>query len=150
MAQPGWSWLLESSVSSACADIPLAKAAMTGVVVTFEPRMRHCSLPPRSRACCRPSLPGLRVDPDTIAASVSNKWLLPFWITSGGNAARRAASIYSTSESMILAMKPLREMGSEYGVFEDWNGERQHSNIPLLHHSSPLIPCPASLSTPRA
>src|SRR5262245_34835368 len=87
--------------------MPLAKAATIGVVFKFDPNMLHSCLPPCSRACCSPSCPGFKVDPDTIAARESSVWLIPFCTTSAGNFACLAASIYSTKLSMIFPMSPL-------------------------------------------
>src|SRR5262245_42371344 len=87
--------------------MPLANAATIGVVFKFDPNMLHSCLPPCSRACCNPSCPGFKVDPDTIAARESSVWLFPLCTTSAGNFACLAASIYSTKLSMIFPMSPL-------------------------------------------
>ena len=91
-----------------------------GVVFKFDPKTLHSSLPPCSRACCSPSFPGFKVEPDTIAARESRVWLLPFCTTSAGNFACLAASIYSTKLSMIFAMVPpeMKECEWSIGVME--------------------------------
>ena len=88
MPQPGCvsEGACESSVSSACADMPLASAALTAVVTMRVP-MTHASFVPPSVFTNEIAFrPGSSREPDTIAAIVSSTWCLVFSTTAGGSA----------------------------------------------------------------
>ena len=77
-AQPGWNrparW--ESSVSSAWAAIPLARAALIAVVRISVPQTVASGVPPWDAMKPVASRPARRRDPEMIAASVSIRWHL--------------------------------------------------------------------------
>ena len=75
----------ESSVSSECASIPLASAALMAVVATLDPTTVLSGGPPWSRANATASFPGFNCAPVAIAASVSSKWCFVFSSTSAGS-----------------------------------------------------------------
>ena len=104
MAQPGWipAEPLESSVSSAWASMPLARAAFIAEVMMPLPITWASRGPP----CCSTkriaNIPGFSTEPETMAAIVSNIWCFAFWITSGGNSAVLACDMYWVSRPMTL------------------------------------------------
>ena len=86
MPQPGCvsEGACESSVSSACASMPLASAAFSALVMILLPAMQASLVPPRVRAKEMAFLPGGSREPETIAAMVSSTWCLVFSATAGG------------------------------------------------------------------
>ena len=94
----------KSSVSSACANIPLASAALTAEVLIFgreDGRLGDAAL----RAHVRMAIsPGLRRAPDTIAPSVSRMRCLASRATCGGRA--RLAGFHH------VARQPAGDVGS--------------------------------------
>src|SRR5690606_22349313 len=97
MPHPGWvcdaAW--ESSVSSACASMPLASAATSTLVTMSVPTTVASGTADRLRAYCTAFRPGRSLVPDTMAASVSSRWCFVFSATASGNARRRAPAMYS-------------------------------------------------------
>ena len=86
-AQPGWNrppWC-ESSVSSACADIALAKAASVAELDSVVPITVACATPPCVDTYSMPLRPGSSFAPETIAANESAMWCLVFSATFAGS-----------------------------------------------------------------
>ena len=87
MPQPGWvsDGACESSVSSACASMPLASAAFTAVVTMLLPiTQRFLDAAERLRRKRSLFCPAARREPETIAAIVSRMWCLVFSTTACG------------------------------------------------------------------
>ena len=95
--QPGWvsDAACESSVSSACAAMPLASAAPTALVTMRLPTTPDSRAPPSVRAKEIAFRPGSRRDPETIAAIVSSTWCLVFSSTGAGSGLRSAPAIWA-------------------------------------------------------
>ena len=74
MPQPGCmtEGACESSVSSACAHMPLASAALIAVVTMRLPMTQASFVPPSVLTKEMPFFPGNRREPETIAAMVSS------------------------------------------------------------------------------
>jgi len=80
----------KSSVSSECAHIAFASAALTAVVRNLLPMTEACTSPPSPRAYFSPIMPGVMREPDTIAPNVSRIRCLHSSSTAGGNSWSRA------------------------------------------------------------
>jgi hypothetical protein len=85
---PGWALVTgsKSSVSSECAHMALARAALTADVLKLDPTTEHSAVPPRCWTYFDAVSPGRIRDPETIAAKVSRMWLRVSIRTSSGSA----------------------------------------------------------------
>ena len=72
---------------------PLPMAALMAVVTTSEPMSCASGVPPWARRKAMASSPGLRREPETMAAMVSRMWCFVFSATSGGRGRRSASAM---------------------------------------------------------